>query len=641
VLFALAACEGSITGGGDDEGADGADPGADGGTPDGHEPDAPAPCVATGQEVYGDGLDNDCDGIVDELRVCGDGSEPFTTLAAAVAAAPAGGGIEVCAGIYPERLVISRAIRINGAGAGVTVLDAGGGGTALVTTGHALTVSGFTVRGGNSPGEGGAIRCVDGGLTLLASAVVDNEAAVAGGGVAATRCAVRIEGTRFERNEGHDRGGALALAASTGAIVDADFSANSADYGGAIHVDAGTIAIQRSRLTGNQARVRGGGLYLSSDAVLEDSVVSQNYSGWTGGGIHIDQHAPTLQRNQINANETAWEGGGLYLHQTQAVLADNTIAGNESFDDGGGLRIFESSARLERNVIASNHAVDGDGGGFKSSHVAGLYLDNQITNNRALGAGGGMELDNDSSVVRGGVISGNRASIGGGVHVMLWPWNGGLIEDVRIVDNRAWRGGAMYLENNFQPVTVRRVTLTGNHAHQGAGIYTRGTRLQLSNALIANNSASDVGGAFYVDPSASYPWTRECPCPPVDPAADVAFSVVHGNTADAGAGAWIGAPNLTFRNSIFTGHTASAVEVAIGANPSWSYNDTFPATFGGMPDPTGSNGNLATDPAYVAAANMDFHLAAGSVCINAGDPGMTDRDGTRADLGTFGGPHAP
>ena len=40
-------------------------------------------------------------------------------------------------------------------------------------------------------------------------------------------------------------------------------------------------------------------------------------------------------------------------------------------------------------------------------------------------------------------------------------------------------------------------------------------------------------------------------------------------------------------------------------------------------------------PQFVSAT--DFHLAAGSPCIDHGDPALTDADGTRADMGMFGG----
>lgn len=71
--------------------------------------------------------------------------------------------------------------------------------------------------------------------------------------------------------------------------------------------------------------------------------------------------------------------------------------------------------------------------------------------------------------------------------------------------------------------------------------------------------------------------------------------------------------------------------------PRWIYNDTMPAAFDGMLDPTGRDGNLSTPPHFVDPGG-DFHLEAGSACIDAADPDLKDPDGTRADMGSFGGP---
>jgi hypothetical protein len=64
----------------------------------------------------------------------------------------------------------------------------------------------------------------------------------------------------------------------------------------------------------------------------------------------------------------------------------------------------------------------------------------------------------------------------------------------------------------------------------------------------------------------------------------------------------------------------------------------MPPTFEGMADPTGTNGNLGVTPMFADPATGDFHLQNVSQCINAGDPTMLDTDGTRADMGMFGGP---
>lgn len=52
----------------------------------------------------------------------------------------------------------------------------------------------------------------------------------------------------------------------------------------------------------------------------------------------------------------------------------------------------------------------------------------------------------------------------------------------------------------------------------------------------------------------------------------------------------------------------------------------------------GSN-MLDADPGFVGAG--DYHLDSESACIDTGDPQLTDSDGTRSDMGAYGGPLAP
>jgi hypothetical protein len=182
---------------------------------------------------------------------------------------------------------------------------------------------------------------------------------------------------------------------------------------------------------------------------------------------------------------------------------------------------------------------------------------------------------------------------------------------------------------------LRRVHLESNHADRGAGLYGRGAELVVTGSLIAHNDASTEGGGVYLAPGE--PSTGECPCPIVDPPAVFRFVVVDGNTADAAAAIWNGAPGVTVESSIVSGHSGSAVAAAPGRAPAWRYVDAFPATFAGMANPTGSNGNLSADPQFDA----EHHLGAASACIDAADPAYQDHDGSRADMGMFGGPEAP
>jgi hypothetical protein len=83
------------------------------------------------------------------------------------------------------------------------------------------------------------------------------------------------------------------------------------------------------------------------------------------------------------------------------------------------------------------------------------------------------------------------------------------------------------------------------------------------------------------------------------------------------------------------------------AAASWSYSNAYGNTgtaFDGFADPTGSDGNVAVDPAYSDAtsgdpSDWDLTLQPSSPLRDAGDPAFTDPDGSTADVGAFGGPN--
>src|SRR5690606_16067034 len=49
--------------------------------------------------------------------------------------------------------------------------------------------------------------------------------------------------------------------------------------------------------------------------------------------------------------------------------------------------------------------------------------------------------------------------------------------------------------------------------------------------------------------------------------------------------------------------------------------------------------NLYSDPMFVNEDSMDFHLQMYSPLIDAGDPNILDIDGSRSDIGVWGGPY--
>lgn len=54
-----------------------------------------------------------------------------------------------------------------------------------------------------------------------------------------------------------------------------------------------------------------------------------------------------------------------------------------------------------------------------------------------------------------------------------------------------------------------------------------------------------------------------------------------------------------------------------------------------------TTGNINLDPRFVDAQNGDLHLSDNSPCRDSGNPALLDPDGTRSDMGYYGGPDTP
>ena len=591
-----------------------------------------------GEGGGGDSPGDGPDGEVEEALVCASGDADYQTIGAAIADAQAGGRIAVCAGTYRERLeIVGKPLSIRGVeGASATILDAGGKGVALLvkdTGSTGLKLEGFTIRGGDSRMGGGGVRCEDSGLGLVDVVVRDNRAR-SGGGLFASGCALEVAGASFVSNQGGEHGGGAFLSETAGEVAESTFQGNQATTGGGVHVAGGSVLLRGNEVRNNSAGLRGGGLFLDSDAPVEDNRVVDNSSGWTGGGVYIFEHAPVLRGNLVRDNRSDNDGGGFYLHRSHATISDGEVSGNQSGDDGGGIRLFESSARVEGNLIAGNRTADG-GGGIRVSHVASLIANNVIRDNEAT-FGGGIDMDNDSSVVRGGVIESNRAWHGGGINATLFPWNGATFDGVRVARNSADDGGGIYIEDNFVPIAVRGLEVIDNQADRGGGLFVRGTDLTIENSVFAGNQGSDEGGGLYVGEPEPFDSPTGCPCPPASPSVAVDFTVFQQNQSASGSAVWVDTGGLSVASSIVAGHAGEAV-VARGPEPVWQYNDTTPDSFAGMANPTGASGNISADPRFAD----EFRLAPDSPCVNAGDPELEDPDGSRADMGRYGGPEAP
>ena len=71
----------------------------------------------------------------------------------------------------------------------------------------------------------------------------------------------------------------------------------------------------------------------------------------------------------------------------------------------------------------------------------------------------------------------------------------------------------------------------------------------------------------------------------------------------------------------------------------YSYNNNISVTYSDIQDGWTGTGNINSNPQFIGGD--DFHLQLGSPCIDAGNPDSqyNDPDGSRNDMGAYGGPN--
>jgi len=228
-----------------------------------------------------------------------------------------------------------------------------------------------------------------------------------------------------------------------------------------------------------------------------------------------------------------------------------------------------------------------------------------------------------------------------------------VLSGLTITNGWESKGGAIYCDEHCSP-TITYCSIINNSANRGGGIYCKGPggRPVISNCRISRNSASGpsdlfiYGGGIACDDLAS-PLIKSCLI--TDNSAEagggayfygrnahLAHCTVVGNSATEGEGIWCTGPDrperrLLITNSIVWGNSGAGGPDIAGSAPIVSYSNVE----GGYP----GNSNIDTDPLFINPSIGDYHLSAGSLCIDAGDPEyqydktQTDIDGQSRIMG--------
>src|SRR3989337_3601523 len=402
-------------------------------------------------------------------------------------------------------------LTLDGAGAGVTILDGGNADQVL----RIVT----TVVMPNDSGVDTFIRdlTIRNGMGVFATA--DGN----GGGLrfSATSADLTVQNCTFSNNTTNgDVGGLFSSTSGVATITNGTFNNNTAvnpalaadpDGGGAFF-NSGPVSITNTNFTNNSATSDGGGvgvLNLVGNLTLTDNTFTNNTAvNGDGGGFAtlftgaVQLNNATLTDNNFTDNSAGDDGGGAIVDANLNVTAtDNTFTGNSAGGDGGGLHTEAQNVTLDVNEF-DNNTADANGGGASADADEDVNaMGNTFSNNSAEGEGGGSLIVAENVTLDANELASNiAAAYGGGLHASVA--NNAILTNHIFIDNSSdVNGGGADITADDATLTNNTFTLNSTRG-DGGGLNRNindATSANIFNNIIFNNSATGDGGDIFVD----------------------------------------------------------------------------------------------------------------------------------------------
>ncbi|MGA1867495.1 MAG: right-handed parallel beta-helix repeat-containing protein [bacterium] len=233
--------------------------------------------------------------------------------------------------------------------------------------------------------------------------------------------------------------------------------------------------------------------------------------------------------------------------------------------------------------------------------------------------GGGIVCDTDSApTISECIISGNNAIFGGGVYCSSSSHPRFI--DCLISHNSAIEcGGGVCVFEAAVHITSSKI-IHNRAESSGGGIFCYKDTSYVHNTLVTHNSTEFIAGGACC----------------IESAIKIINTTFALNKSELSGGIYGLGGDIRLTNLIVWGNGEDLLLEDFSLDSRPRYSTIGDGGFSGI------NGNISANPLFRDPNKEDFHLDPNSPCIDAGEPieKFNDQDGSRNDMGAFGGPEA-
>jgi hypothetical protein len=255
------------------------------------------------------------------------------------------------------------------------------------------------------------------------------------------------------------------------------------DTGRVVSVSAGGLTVDGLTLTGGSTSGSGAGLDCdTSDLVVSDTVVRSNTSTGYGGGIALEAcPAAEIRDTELDGNIGS-VAGGLYAHDSDGLVLDGLdVHDNYGGRAGGGLYLSYADFTFTSSTVSGNATDPSYSAGGLMDYYSNGTIDSVVFEGNSSSYGGGLEVTNSTVSMSDSDVS---ANIGGAIYGFVSSTL--TVSDTDFADNTATYQGNIYLDNLVSS-TFTGCTFTDN-AGGTAGVFS------FSRTSSANFLSTDFSG---------------------------------------------------------------------------------------------------------------------------------------------------